>query len=460
VRGRSMFIVPALAALFCFVCLRPHEVFEPLRLITFNVMVGLLALAYALDARLGVARPKLTALTTISAAYFGLATLSLVVKAPDRISTVLPALVAPFIGFLAISQGIATLRGLEATAKVLLVITLFLSVICVHQGLQAKVCFVPTTSTAPSAVDEPDGRPCEERSDCKEGGLLGVEYLCEHPGLFGTHSIVGRVRYRGMLKDPNEISWAVGLGLPLAFALYERKRSGKRLALMILTVALGAICTMMTKSRSGQLTFASVLAVYMVRRYRWKGIAAAALVSLPVLLLGGRSGEEAEQSTEERLEAWSEGLNMLRAYPLMGVGDGQFTEHHYLTAHSALVLTMAELGPAGLVLWMAAIFQALRTPLAAYRTLAGRPEAAGARAWAIGLFAALVATLVSAAFLSIPHHPLLWLVMGLVGALDAAVRAHEPTFNVRFTLRHLVGICGAAMLFVVALYLYLRAKGM
>ena len=112
VRVRSMFIVPALAALFCFVCLRPHEVFEPLRLITFNVMVGLLALAYALDLRLGLSRPRLTALTAISAAYFGLAALSLLVKAPERLATVLPALVAPFIGFLALSQGIANLRGL------------------------------------------------------------------------------------------------------------------------------------------------------------------------------------------------------------------------------------------------------------------------------------------------------------------------------------------------------------
>ena len=144
----------------------------------------------------------------------------------------------------------------------------------------------------------------------------------------------------------------------------------------------------------------------------------------------------------------------------MGVGDGQFTEHHHLTAHSAFVLTMAELGPAGLVLWMAAMVLALRTAFEAYRALAGRPEASDARAWAVGLLAALVATLVSAAFLSIPHHPLLWLVVGLVGALDAAVRAHEPTFNVGFTLRQFLGVCGAATLFVLALYLYLRARGM
>ena len=65
---------------------------------------------------------------------------------------------------------------------------------------------------------------------------------------------------------------------------------------------------------------------------------------------------------------------------------------------------------------MAAMVLAWRMAFEAYRALAGRPEASDARAWAVGLLAALVATLVSAAFLSIPHHPLLWLVVGLVAA--------------------------------------------
>ena len=71
-----------------------------------------------------------------------------------------------------------------------------------------------------------------------------------------------------------------------------------------------------------------------------------------------------------------------------------------------------------------------------------------------------MATLVSATFLSIPHHPLVWLVMGMLGALDAAVRAHEPTFNVRFGLRQFLSACGTAILFVAGVYLYLRSKGL
>ena len=43
--------------------------------------------------------------------------------------------------------------------------------------------------------------------DCHEGGEPGAIYRCERVGLFGTVSVgEGRVRYRGVLKDPNELA--------------------------------------------------------------------------------------------------------------------------------------------------------------------------------------------------------------------------------------------------------------
>ena len=38
-------------------------------------------------------------------------------------------------------------------------------------------------------------------------------------------------------------------------------------------------------------------------------------IALPVLLLGGRSGENADVSTQMRYEAWATGLDMLHAQP-------------------------------------------------------------------------------------------------------------------------------------------------
>ena len=354
-----MFVIPALTALFAFIYVRPHEVFDLLRHLTFLPIVGIVVFASVLDVRLGVWRPRLSMLFVLGAAFFLFSTIDLAIKAPDTLPVLMPLLSSSFITFWLVTQSMSTFHAVEAGASVLLALTLLVAAIGVQQGLTPEVCFYRHGGQG-ADTDLLDGRPCARREDCNEGGIPGTDYLCEHPGLWGTHSIGGRIRYRGFLQDPNELSWAVGMGAPLAFALYERRRSKSRLLVLLVTLALGAVCTIMTKSRAGQLTFVAVLGVYFVRRFRWRGVAAALLVSAPVLFLGGRSGAEAEESTGERLEAWAEGLQMWRENPFLGVGPGQFTEHHYLTAHSSLVLTLAEMGPLGFLLWTATVYTAFK----------------------------------------------------------------------------------------------------
>ncbi len=68
---------------------------------------------------------------------------------------------------------------------------------------------------------------------------------------------------------------------------------------------------------------------------------------------GGRSlSIELDESASERLVAWTEGLEMLKAQPILGVGYGQFLDHHTLTAHNSLVLCFAETGLLGCFFWV------------------------------------------------------------------------------------------------------------
>jgi hypothetical protein len=86
----------------------------------------------------------------------------------------------------------------------------------------------------------PEGRPCVEAKECDQGGEPGFEYVCEKAGLAGTTSIGGsRVRYRGILQDPNEFALAIGLGLPLALTLWARRRSLVSTLLMAAIVRIG-----------------------------------------------------------------------------------------------------------------------------------------------------------------------------------------------------------------------------
>jgi len=356
-----MFIIPGIAALLAFVYIRPQEIFEVLRPITLGHVLALMAVGYLIDLRVGVTRLRSSPLRALSLAFFAWSFLALAVKAPAKIDRQLPLRAGVLVVFIAISEGIQRLRGLGVVASATFAISLFLAAAGLHQGLAEPLC-VDRRDDLPE-LTVTDGRHCETIADCNEGGTPGVEYLCEHPGWFGTHSIDSRVRFRGILQDPNELAWAVGLTLPFAFMWYERKRSVPRLLSVLVVVGVTTACVIMTKSRSGQLSLPAVVIVYFFRRFGVRGIVVAAILSIPIMVLGGRGGEAAESSSIERLECWSTALDMWRENPFMGVGMGQFTEHHYLTAHNSFLLLLAELGPIGLFLWMMVIYLAIKISL-------------------------------------------------------------------------------------------------
>src|SRR5262249_39562390 len=112
----------------------------------------------------------------------------------------------------------------------------------------------------------------------------------------------------------------------------------------------------------GVLVLLAILGVYFVRRYGAKGIVAGAFAGLPLLLAGGRSGEDAEASSLERLGALYDGVDFVRANPLFGLGQGQFIENYFITAHNSYLLSAAELGFPGMVLWTSLVYVSVKIP--------------------------------------------------------------------------------------------------
>jgi O-antigen ligase len=272
----------------------------------------------------------------------------------------------------------------------------------------------------------------------------------------------GRVRYRGILQDPNELAWAVSAGLPFALAFFlgapGSRRRPARMALGLLPLALGLACVVMTRSRTGQLALLAALAAFFVRRPLLAAVLGVG-AAIPLAALGGRAGAEAEASTQERIECWREGLSMFRDSPLLGVGPGQFTEHHYLTAHNSFVLCLAELGPLGLFLWTAVVYLCLKTALSVERYARSNLQASDLRPWAAALVGSWAATAVSAFFLSLSYHPVLWVFVGLSAALHAAVRRHDPAWRVHLGWRDAALIGGIDLAVMTGVYAVTRASG-
>jgi O-antigen ligase/polysaccharide polymerase Wzy-like membrane protein len=79
---------------------------------------------------------------------------------------------------------------------------------------------------------------------------------------------------------------------------------------------------------------------------------------------GGR--QISEQSGEDRTSLWGQGLEIVKAHPLFGVGFGNmpdYTEDHH-TAHNSLVVCAAELGLFGLYFWSLFLLPTVRDALA------------------------------------------------------------------------------------------------
>jgi O-antigen ligase len=236
----------------------------------------------------------------------------------------------------------------------------------------------------------------------------------------------------------------------------ERRRSLGRILLVVATVVLVGVCVVFTQSRGGQIVFFVVFAVYFANRFGIRGLAIGAVLALPMVLLGGRDGDAASESTQERLECWWQGMQMFWHSPLVGVGLGQFTDHHYLTAHNSYVLTAAELGFPGMVLWTSVLYLSLKIPAAALRAAGGRegPEAEVARTWGLAFVAAIGGMAGGVFFLSYPYKEQLWIFVGLTAVLYHAIRRHDPTFEVRFGLRDLAYVVATDAVLIAFLTVY------
>lgn len=175
-------------------------------------------------------------------------------------------------------------------------------------------------------------------------------------GWTGAKLIEGRITYLGYFNDPNDLSMAFLLILPLALSLARRSEP-------VVLRAVGLVCggliiygTFLCNSRGSMLGILAMLAMFGIRRYGWaRTLTWLPLIVGPLLLLApSRVSEMAadEESAAGRIDAWYEGFDMLRHHPLFGVGKGLFIDHNWLTAHNSFVLAIAELGIVGYFFWL------------------------------------------------------------------------------------------------------------
>jgi len=462
-----MFAIPGIVLLVAAIYLRPQEVLVPLASVPLlHFALGLAVFGWVLDLRVGFTKLRWSPLDAWVIGFVLWAVAVSLLRTPGRVPAQALELAVCAALYLVVAHGVQTFRGLGVVAGSVLCVVVAVSSVAVEQRLEPMGCVQIDESTPGDTTSgKHDGRPCKVARDCYLGDAEpGAQYMCEHVGWLGTTTVgKGRIRYRGVLQDPNELALVASIGLPLAFAVgFARRRTLWALALLSLVFALVLSAAVLTRSRGGQLVFLAVLAVPFARRFGWRGLALGALLATPLLLLGGRAGGEASSSSVERADCWAEALSIWRAHPLVGAGLGQFGRYHYLTAHNSYLLALAELGLPGMLLFSGLVYTGAKVPFTLWQRSEGARSEGSAeseivRPWAIALLSAFAGLAVGIFFLSFTYHYVLWIYLGLSAALAAAVERHDVTRRVHLERRDLGLVLAGSVAVIAVVWLYTRA---
>jgi hypothetical protein len=456
-----VFAIPGIVGLTIFLLARPQE-FVPIltKLPLLYILCGAAVGGFVIDLKLRRIQPIASPIFPWAIGYFLWVYACDIIKSPSTFMNRAIELTILMAIFVIIGHCVQRLRTLQVLAGSVMATALYLTVVCFHQGLADRQCIALDAADMEQGVA--DDRPCETKNECSEGdGDPSTEYRCEKAGLFGTWAIEDRVRYRGELQDPNELSLTIccfGFAFLIAFMIGTKHP---------VVTFLGAIAVMilvmtvfMTQSRGGLIVMLLVPGTYMVKRYGVKAVFIGALAAAPMLMLGGRSGESADESTTLRYEAWAAGLDMFKMSPVFGVGHRNYSEYHTLTAHNTFVLTLAETGIIGQILFVSLMVICGKSIVVGLRQLEAIPAAATARTWGMSMLAAFVGMLFQINTISFAYHSVLWIMIGFIAAWTSAVQSHLPSFAIRITKRD-VGfiVMGCAIYDFAVLPLFLKLKG-
>lgn len=239
-----------------------------------------------------------------------------------------------------------------------------------------------------------------------------------------------RITYLGIFNDPNDLGMFLVMVIP--FSLYFFHLS-KKWAKPFFICATGLLLygIYLTNSRGALLGSLSLLGLWFYKKYGLKKSMLFGTVLGPVMIVimsAFREIDSEESSAEGRLDAWYEGFQMLFWKPFLGVGMGNFTEHHHLTAHNSFVLIFSELGFLGYFLWIGFItvsmFMLLNMTNKSYMTEKtseyNEPEVLITKV----LLFSLAGYLVTCFFLSRSYIPLLYIFGSMILASYYRVTVH------------------------------------
>lgn len=469
------------ATLVCILCalvlLKPQEfvpAFEGVPIL--HIMFAASLLAGVVDVVMGKIRLSVAPHVPFVLAFFFWCALVTFARSPRTFSSEIGSLgiVLCLFGATAFLPG--TLQGVRNVGVAYLSSVLFASIVAIQQADGPLGCMQADENDWEGRYAVVfDGRTCETTLDCrKDPPDPRANYRCERLGPFGTSTIGGRVRYRGTLADPNDLSLAAALALPFAVALSENPRPTKnakpsektgtfarllRLGLGLSAIALIGTMIVLSQSRMGVLVFLIVMGLALLRRAGAWGAVLALILLPPVLVLGGRDGADADASSKERVDLIADALTMIRSSHGIGVGVGRFAAEssNGLTAHNSYLLATSETGLVGMILFSLMLYTGVKIPICCWLLLDELD--ARMKQWASAIAIALSGCYVGIFLLSWAYKEVVYLLLGLSAAYHQAVVQVYPHLRFTLSFREIVIVVVFATGFVPVIYGLVRIFG-
>jgi hypothetical protein len=339
-----------------------------------------------------------------------------------------------------------SLRKLKWASNLVVMLSLVIlaqGIAAYHFGINGKTFLFDVNARTEYATDadSEDDRPTEAAAgNSDEEGASQVK----------------RIRGLGILHDPNDLALGFVVALPLIRIGTSASKLRKCLFVYLPFIAL-SYGVFLTHSRGGTLGALAILMLLFGRRFGWyrAGILVAVLAAgaTAIDIGGGRKFSAADDSAAGRIEAWSEGLQMLKSQPLTGVGFRQFTEHNPLTAHNSFVLCFAETGLIGYSLWLGLLGITVFNLQKLKQISKDDPTNSEIASLATHLQCALFGFMAAAFFLSRTYVPLLYMLIGLCSALVLVARQVEIRLSLPSWPKVFTAVAASEVASVILIYI-------
>lgn len=157
-----------------------------------------------------------------------------------------------------------------------------------------------------------------------------------------------RLRGPGIFNDPNDLGQLLAVAVIVCLYGFGERGLGILAWLWGLPLAVLGYGLLLTQSRGAFLALLGGLMAFLFARFGWRRTLLLGLLGVPALfvLFAGRMTEisPSDSTGQQRIQIWSDGLEMFREDPLLGVGVGEYNKRAGYVAHNSFLHCFAEIG--------------------------------------------------------------------------------------------------------------------